>query len=172
MNRRLPPFDPEGLSQVAFLLSVCARMAGAPLVAILQQAGDDWVVWSIHGDDSLRPGQPMPEALLSRARLTPILCQDGTAFGKLCVIDAIEASTLDQFARLFALTIEQNRPGPPPDRLAQLAHDLRNPLAALAGGLRLLQKRRDDETLVPQMQEAITRMQAILSDLVDARNRP
>jgi PAS domain S-box-containing protein len=62
------------------------------------------------------------------------------------------------------------------ERLAALAHELRNPLAAISSGLRFFRQRLPDDALSHQtlntMDEQMLHLQNLLDDLLDARKAP
>ncbi|PVM92710.1 histidine kinase [Caulobacter endophyticus] len=122
----------------------------------------------------------------------PIFCQ-GEFFGTLCAIDPAPAplaernakETFELFAQLIgaqleagrrlafseaALTNERAGSELREQFIAVLGHDLRNPLAAVEGGVRLLRK---DPTgprsdwILSQMEASTTRMAGLISDVMD-----
>jgi len=128
----------------------------------------------------------------------PIFLRNGRFFGTLCAIDPRPArlenpeimGTFRMFADLIAFHLEAN------DRLelseanllderktaelreqfiAVLGHDLRNPLAAIASGIRLLLKEAPSEKaadIARMMQASVGRMSALIGDVLDfARGR-
>jgi len=128
----------------------------------------------------------------------PIFLRDGRFFGTLCAIDPRPArlenpeimGTFRMFADLIAFHLEAN------DRLelseanllderktaelreqfiAVLGHDLRNPLAAIASGIRLLHKEAPSQKaaeIARMMQASVGRMSALIGDVLDfARGR-
>lgn len=128
----------------------------------------------------------------------PIFLRDGRFFGTLCAIDPRPArlenpeimGTFRMFADLIAFHLEAN------DRLelseanllderktaelreqfiAVLGHDLRNPLAAIASGIRLLHKEAPSKKaadIARMMQASVGRMSALIGDVLDfARGR-
>jgi signal transduction histidine kinase len=128
----------------------------------------------------------------------PIFLRDGRFFGTLCAIDPRPArlenpeimGTFRMFADLIAFHLEAN------DRLelseanllderktaelreqfiAVLGHDLRNPLAAIASGIRLLLKEAPSQKaadIARMMQASVGRMSALIGDVLDfARGR-
>jgi signal transduction histidine kinase len=126
----------------------------------------------------------------------PIMLADGTMFGTLCAIDPRPArlntpETVGMF-RLFAELIATHLDAV--DRLAiseatllseretselreqfiaVLGHDLRNPLAAIAAGTRLLaQGKQDPGRILGLMQQSVARMSALIDNVLDfARGR-
>jgi signal transduction histidine kinase len=126
----------------------------------------------------------------------PIVMPDGTFFGTLCAIDpkprmlstpAIVGS-FKLFAELIAFHLDANiRVAESEATLARerelselreqfiavLGHDLRNPLAAVSAGMRLLAKRPvQPEPILGQIEESIGRMSGLIDDVLDfARGR-
>lgn len=128
----------------------------------------------------------------------PIVLEDGEFFGTLCALDPEPAklsrsetvSMFEGFAQLIALQLEaQDRLSASEaaleqaDRAAQyteqfiaiLAHDLRNPLASIQAGVRML-ARTDlpprEDSIVHHMLESCGRMGGLITDVLDfARGR-
>jgi signal transduction histidine kinase len=129
---------------------------------------------------------------------TPIVLPDGTFFGTLCAIDP-HPHTLDTpeilgmfklFAELLAFHIDshlrlaESRAEISSERevsklreqfIAVLGHDLRNPLASIDAGARLLQHQALDkrgENILGMMQQSVARMSRLIDDVLDfARGR-
>lgn len=128
----------------------------------------------------------------------PIVLADGTFFGTLCAIDPgpavlktraatgmfklfadLIAFHLDSTRRLAfseaSLLTERQGAELREQFLAVLGHDLRNPLAAIDAGARLLRKSPLDErsvTIVDQMQKSVRRMAELINNVLDlARGR-
>lgn len=125
----------------------------------------------------------------------PILLSDGTFFGTLCAVDPEPCRITQQqvellviLARFVATEIERDREAAARARaetelarardafLADLAHDLKNPLAIIRGGAQLLQARaRRSLPLEPnwlaarleQMVRATARMTALVDEQLD-----
>ena len=121
----------------------------------------------------------------------PIVLKDGSFFGTLCAIDT-KPQTLDTpetvgmfklFAELIAFHIDaqqrldQERQGSElrEQFIAVLGHDLRNPLASLDAGTRMLQRSAaDDKTksVLTLMRSSIGRMSGLIDNVLDfARGR-
>jgi signal transduction histidine kinase len=128
----------------------------------------------------------------------PIIRSDGTFFGTLCAIDPRPArinrpETIGMF-KLFAeliathLDSSQQLASREADLLSErtaselreqfiavLGHDLRNPLASIAAGARILRKRlmdEDDGEILGLMQGSVLRMSGLIDDVMDfARGR-
>jgi signal transduction histidine kinase len=128
----------------------------------------------------------------------PITLPDGTFFGTLCAIDRRPRklntpTTLGMF-RLFAdliafhldanqrvleseakLKIEQASTNVREEFIAVLGHDLRNPLASIDAGTKILQRSPLDEksrSILTLMQASVSRMSGLIDDVLDfARGR-
>ncbi|WP_441234286.1 GAF domain-containing sensor histidine kinase [Bradyrhizobium sp. 930_D9_N1_4] len=122
----------------------------------------------------------------------PIIMADGSFFGTLCAIDP-KPRTLNTpevigmfklFAELIAfhldaadkievsetrLALEQKSAELREQFIAVLGHDLRNPLASVAGGLRLLRKKVDAEgqDWLNLMQVSVNRMSGLIDNVMD-----
>ncbi|WP_426124100.1 GAF domain-containing sensor histidine kinase [Pararhizobium sp. PWRC1-1] len=121
----------------------------------------------------------------------PITLADGSFFGTLCAIDTVprklntpEITGMFQlFANLIAFhldaheRIDQERQGSElrEQFIAVLGHDLRNPLASLDAGTRMLQRSVTDDkskTVLGLMQNSISRMSGLIDNVLDfARGR-
>ncbi len=128
----------------------------------------------------------------------PIVLRDGRLFGTLCPIDPKPADLdnpeiigmFEQFADLIAyhldaherlitsqasLMDERKTAELREQFIAVLGHDLRNPLASIAGGTRLLLKDSPSEksqTILKMMQASVGRMTGLIGDVLDfARGR-
>jgi signal transduction histidine kinase len=128
----------------------------------------------------------------------PIVRSDGTFFGTLCAIDPRPARVkrpeiigmFKLFAELIAthldasqqialgeadLLSERTASELREQFIAVLGHDLRNPLASIAAGARLLRKRlldEDDVEILGLMQGSVLRMSGLIDDVMDfARGR-
>ena len=121
----------------------------------------------------------------------PIVLGDGTFFGTLCAIDTVPrklntpeiAGMFQLFAKLIAFHLDahdrsdQERQGSElrEQFIAVLGHDLRNPLASLDAGTRMLQRSVTDEkgkTVLTLMQSSISRMSGLIDNVLDfARGR-
>jgi signal transduction histidine kinase len=128
----------------------------------------------------------------------PIILRDGRFFGTLCAIDPKPArldnpeiiSMFEQFADLISyhldaherlitsqasLMDERKTAELREQFIAVLGHDLRNPLASISGGARLLMKEQPSEkaqTILKMMQASVGRMTGLIGDVLDfARGR-
>ena len=127
----------------------------------------------------------------------PIILPDGSFFGTLCAIDPKPRvlrtpETIGMF-KLFAellafhldaadrvelsesqLALEKKTAEVREQFIAVLGHDLRNPLASIAGGLRLLRKKVDPEgeNWISLLQGSVNRMSGMIDNVMDfARTR-
>jgi signal transduction histidine kinase len=128
----------------------------------------------------------------------PITLPDGSFFGTLCAIDPrpmklttpetvgmfklfadLIAFHLDAHRRIASSTadlVNEKRTAELRDQfIAVLGHDLKNPLASISAGARLLQRKKldaDANGLLDLMQKSVKRMAAIIDDVLDlARGR-
>ncbi len=128
----------------------------------------------------------------------PIILRDGSVFGTLCAIDPKPATLKNPtvigmfklFADLIASHLESGRRLATVEAsltdvragselreqfIAVLGHDLRNPLASISAGTRLLQKTRKDDkdtSILAMMANSVTRMAALIDNVLDfARGR-
>jgi signal transduction histidine kinase len=128
----------------------------------------------------------------------PIIRADGSMFGTLCAIDprprqlnaSATSAMFKAFADLIASHLDAQDYSDARDKeltkqrqdaelreqfIAVLGHDLRNPLAAIDGGIRLLSKRPLDDKavgIIKLMQESATRMSGLIDSVLDfARGR-
>jgi signal transduction histidine kinase len=127
----------------------------------------------------------------------PIILPDGSFFGTLCAIDpkprALRSPEVIGMFTLFAeliathldaadrvevsesrLALEQKSAELREQFIAVLGHDLRNPLASISGGLRLLGKKVDQEGQgwIALMQGSVSRMSGLIDNVMDfARTR-
>ena len=145
-------------------------------------------------EDHVYCGHPTPAMYGFQSYISmPIIRRDGSMFGTLCAIDpkphrlknAGTVGMFKLFAELIAFHIDST------DRLATseadlmderktaelreqfiavLGHDLRNPLASIDGGTRLLSRRPlDDKSreIVAMMQNSAARMNELISNVLD-----
>ncbi|WP_314947746.1 GAF domain-containing sensor histidine kinase [Bradyrhizobium cosmicum] len=122
----------------------------------------------------------------------PIILPDGSFFGTLCAIDPkprklrtpeiigmfklfaeLIASHLDAVDRVeqseSRLALEQRNAELREQFIAVLGHDLRNPLASIQGGLRLLNKKVDEEgrNWITLLQGSVARMAGLIDNVMD-----
>lgn len=124
---------------------------------------------------------------------TPIFLEDGSFFGTLCAIDPLPAKVDNPqtigmfrlFAELTASHLDADRRLAASEKelskqfalselrerfVGVLGHDLRNPLAALQAGTKMIRRRTDDERIVRTlelMQNSIDRMLGLVDDVLD-----
>ena len=128
----------------------------------------------------------------------PIVLHDGTFFGTLCAIDPRPArlenpetiGMFRMFAELIAFHLDADTKLATSEAsllgerkasefreqfIAVLGHDLRNPLASISAGTRLLLKEGQSEksvTILKMMQQSVERMNGLIGDVLDfARGR-
>jgi signal transduction histidine kinase len=126
----------------------------------------------------------------------PIVMPDGTFFGTLCAIDPTPRNlatpeiigSLKLFAELIAFHLDANyRVAETEATLARerelselreqfiavLGHDLRNPLAAVSAGMRMLSRRPERSAeIAGHIEESLARMSGLIDDVMDfARGR-
>ena len=128
----------------------------------------------------------------------PIFLKDGSLFGTLCAIDPKPAKLKDPgvvgmfklFADLIAFHLDAGRRLASAEAslldaratselreqfIAVLGHDLRNPLASIGAGMRLLQRTAPNEkanAIIALMQQSVARMSALIDNVLDfARGR-
>lgn len=122
----------------------------------------------------------------------PIILPDGSFFGTLCAIDpkphALRTPEIIGMFKLFAellafhldaadrvelsesqLALEKRTADVREQFIAVLGHDLRNPLASIAGGLRLLRKKVDPEgeNWIKLLQGSVNRMSGMIDNVMD-----
>jgi signal transduction histidine kinase len=123
----------------------------------------------------------------------PIFLRDGSFFGTLCAIDPRPANLrnpqiigmLRLFADLIAMHLDAGKRAEASEAnliderkaselreqfIAVLGHDLRNPLASIAAGTRLLMKEAQSEkakTVVQLMQASVDRMAGLIDNVLD-----
>lgn len=122
----------------------------------------------------------------------PIILPDGSFFGTLCAIDpkphALRTPETIGMFKLFAellafhldaadrvelsesqLALEKRTADVREQFIAVLGHDLRNPLASIAGGLRLLRKKVDPEgeNWIKLLQGSVNRMSGMIDNVMD-----
>ena len=126
----------------------------------------------------------------------PIVLADGTFFGTLCAIDprparlntpqtvgmfklfaeliATHLEAVDRLAASEATLLNERETSELREQfIAVLGHDLRNPLASIAAGTKLLTKgERDAGPVLALMQQSVARMSALIDNVLDfARGR-
>ncbi len=165
----------------------------------IRQSGEPVVIDHVAEDDAWRAHRtPLQYGFQSYISM-PIVLRDGTFFGTLCAIDPqprklknpetigmfrlfadLIAFHLDANAKLEAseatLLDERKTAELREQFIAVLGHDLRNPLASISGGLRLLQRESTPpekaRTIAVLMQDSVNRMAGLIDNVLDfARGR-
>jgi signal transduction histidine kinase len=148
-------------------------------------------------EDPVYCGHPTPALYGFQSYISmPIVMPDGTFFGTLCAIDPLPRKlatpeiigSLKLFAQLIAFHLDANyRVAETEATLARerelselreqfiavLGHDLRNPLAAVSAGMRLLARRPERSAeIAAHIEHSIARMSGLIEDVMDfARGR-
>src|SRR6478736_1270671 len=162
----------------------------------IRQSGEAVVIDSV-ADDLVFCGHHTPAQYGFQSYISmPIILADGSFFGTLCAIDLRPArlntpqtvGMFKLFAELIATHLDAaNRLAASEARLlgeretselreqfiAVLGHDLRNPLASIAAGTKLLTRgNRDAAPILALMQQSVARMSALIDNVLDlARGR-
>jgi signal transduction histidine kinase len=162
----------------------------------IRQSGEAVVIDSV-ADDLVFCGHHTPAQYGFQSYISmPIILGDGSFFGTLCAIDPRPArlntpqtvGKFKLFAELIATHLDAaNRLAASEARLlgeretselreqfiAVLGHDLRNPLASIAAGTKLLTRgNRDAAPILALMQQSVARMSALIDNVLDlARGR-
>jgi len=169
--------------------TICSEVRRCGQVVVIDHVADD-LAWRDHRIPKLYGFQ----SYISM----PIVLRDGRFFGTLCAIDPGPAKLqnpqtlgmFQAFADLIAFHLEASeRLKTSEDSLfderktaelreqfiAVLGHDLRNPLASISGGVRLLLKEEQSDkarNILTMMQSSVVRMTGLISDVLDfARGR-
>lgn len=159
----------------------------------IRQSGEPLVIDHVAKDDDFR-GHPTPARYGFQSYISmPIILTDGTVFGTLCALDPKPASVnrpeivtmLRLFAEMIASNLEthselaaaeaslldERHTGDLRDQfIAVLGHDLRNPLAAIDAGARLLGTARLDERgtfILDQLRRSVGRMAELINNVLD-----
>jgi signal transduction histidine kinase len=163
--------------------TICHEIRQSREAVIIDDVGQDAVYCGHH-----TPAQYGFQSYIS----VPIIMADGSFFGTLCAIDPKPrklntpevVGMFKLFAELIAfhldaanrvglseskLAIEQRSAELREQFIAVLGHDLRNPLASIAGGLRLLKKKVDAEGAdwINRMQASVNRMSGLIDNVMD-----
>lgn len=165
----------------------------------VRQSGDPVIINSV-AEDPVYCGHPTPAIYGFQSYISmPILCKDGSFFGTLCAIDpkpaklkdpeivgmfrlfaeliAAHLDSVDQIAVSEQLLARERSFGAMREKfIAVLGHDLRNPLASLASGAKMLMRNHDAEPDSKQilllMQGSLLRMRGLIDNIADfARSR-
>jgi len=165
----------------------------------IRQSGEAVIIDHVARDDDFRDHHTPAQYGFQSYISMPIVLRDGTFFGTLCAIDPqphklktpqtigmfklfadLIAFHLDANARLEAseatLSDERRTAELREQFIAVLGHDLRNPLASISGGLRILQRESTPpekaKTIAVLMQDSVNRMAGLIDNVLDfARGR-
>jgi signal transduction histidine kinase len=150
-------------------------------------------------DDAAFSGRHMPAIYGFQSYIsTPIFLADGRTFGTLCAIDprplklntpetigifelfaeliGAHLDAMDRYTAIAAQLLDEKKTSELREQfIAVLGHDLRNPLAALSSGARLLRKAKSDDDadkIEAMMQSSVFRMAHLIDNVMDfARGR-
>ena len=179
--------------EIAFGLTAGGELEVATTICDEIRASGQAVVIDHVAEDQAYCGHPTPARYGFQSYISQPIFRDGAFFGTLCAIDPKPAQvrtpeTMGMF-KLFADLIAQHMDTQ--DRLARseaallgerqaaqlreqfiavLGHDLRNPLASIQAGGRLLARTPLDEravALVGAMQASVARMAGLIDDVMD-----
>lgn len=168
--------------------TICHEIRQKNEAVIIDHASEDVVYASHH-----TPAMYGFQSYIS----VPIILADGSFFGTLCAIDPkprklrtpeiigmfklfaeLIAAHLDALGRVEVsetkLLLEQQKAELREQFIAVMGHDLRNPLASIQGGLRLLNKKVDAEGQgwIKMLQGSVNRMAGLIDNVMDlARTR-
>ena len=150
-------------------------------------------------EDQVYCGHPTPAMYGFQSYISvPIVLTDGTFFGTLCAIDprparlnnpetvgtfklfaeliATHLNALDRLEASEAMLLSERQASELREQfIAVLGHDLRNPLAAIASGVRLIAKAKSpEETLAfaGLMQKSVQRMSQLIDNVLDFARGP
>lgn len=159
----------------------------------IRQQGEGVVIDHV-AEDQLFCGHPTPAMYGFQSYISmPIIRSDGSMFGTLCAIDPRPArvntpetiGTFKLFAQLIAFHLDaMQRVEATEARLinerktselreqfiAVLGHDLRNPLASIAAGTRLLGREQPDDKkaeILSMMSQSVNRMAGLIDNVMD-----
>jgi signal transduction histidine kinase len=164
----------------------------------IRQSGQGVVIDNV-AEDEVYCGHPTPAMYGFQSYISmPIILRDGSMFGTLCAIDpkphrlkvpgiigmfklfaeliAFHIDSTDRLASSEANLLDERRTAELREQfIAVLGHDLRNPLASIDAGARILLSRPLDAKatqIVAMMQNSVSRMTVLISDVLDfARGR-
>jgi signal transduction histidine kinase len=164
----------------------------------IRQCGEPVVIDHVSENDKWRDHHTPKQYGFQSYISMPIFLRDGQFFGTLCAIDPKPAKLENfetigmfrAFADLIAFHLDASRRLQLSEEsllderktaelreqfIAVLGHDLRNPLAAVAAGIRLLHKEQQSEksrSVLGMMQSSVARMTGLIGDVLDfARGR-
>jgi signal transduction histidine kinase len=164
----------------------------------IRHSGQGVVIDNVAEDD-VYCGHPTPAMYGFQSYISmPIILRDGSMFGTLCAIDpkphrlkvpgiigmfklfteliAFHIDSTDRLASSEANLLDERKTAELREQfIAVLGHDLRNPLASIDAGARILLSRPLDAKamqIVAMMQNSVSRMTVLISDVLDfARGR-
>lgn len=164
----------------------------------IRDSGEAVIIDHVAGDDAFRDHHTPRTYGFQSYISVPIIRTNGQFFGTLCAIDPAPArlrdtaipGTFEMFAQLIAAQLESEEQvresvsraldaSAASDLreqfIAVLGHDLRNPLAAVEGGMRLIEKTPINEKaqmILGMMRTSTARMARLIDDVLDlARGR-
>lgn len=180
------------LDKIAFGLTPGGELAVATTICNeIRQSGEAVVIDHV-AEDEVFCGHPTPALYGFQSYVSmPIVLSDGTFFGTLCAIDPQPARVrtpetigmFKLFSQLIASQLEADARLEAIERVAELrdqfiailGHDLRNPIAALSAGTKMLQRGQLDpkaSEIVTLMQSSVLRMNGLVDNVLDfARGR-
>ena len=165
---------------------------GTTICDEIRRSGRAVIIDHVAKDDDYR-GHPTPKQYGFQSYISQPIFRDGEFFGTLCAIDpkpaqlknaqvmgmfklfadliAQHMDTQDRLARSEAELLDARQAAELREQIiAVLGHDLRNPLASIQAGGRLLAKTSLDERakgLVAAMQSSVVRMAGLIDDVMD-----
>jgi signal transduction histidine kinase len=171
----------------------------ADLIAFVQSIDEDTMPIPVPDNQRFCPGHLTPAMYGFRSYISvPIVLPDGSFFGTLCAIDPVPArlntpevrGMFTAFAELIALHLDARRRLDATEAslmnerrtaelreqfIAVLGHDLRNPLAAISGGLTVLRHTQAADNVarvLSMMQRSVEQMTGLIDNVLDfARGR-
>jgi signal transduction histidine kinase len=186
------------LDQIDFGLKLGELKVETTICHEIRQSGQGVVIDNVAEDD-VYCGHPTPAMYGFQSYISmPIILRDGSMFGTLCAIDpkphrlkvpgiigmfklfteliAFHIDSTDRLASSEANLLDERKTAELREQfIAVLGHDLRNPLASIDAGARILLSRPLDAKamqIVAMMQNSVSRMTVLISDVLDfARGR-
>ena len=165
---------------------------GSTLCQEVRTCRDTIVIPDVDASDTYRDHHTPRQYGFKSYISVPIVRADGSFWGTLCAIDPapralgrealnlfelfarLVASELDREAELererAALASERDTARLREEFIAVVGHDLRNPIAAISGGLRMLARQPSEERMariIPEAQRSLARMEQIIANLLD-----
>jgi signal transduction histidine kinase len=189
----------EVLDQIAFGLKAGSELkVESTICHEIRQSGQPVIINHVAEDPEYANHHALLQYGFQSYISIPIILRDGTFFGTLCAIDPRPAQLKNPqiigmfklFADLIAFHLEANARLETSQAdlvdarrtavlreefIAVLGHDLRNPLASIVAGLRLLAKEAHSQkarTITHMMQASVDRMAGLIDNVMDfARGR-